>query len=306
VDVAVVVSDTAGRPWRVGVTDIALGAAGFAGLDDLRGRRDRYGNELHTTVVAVVDEVAAAADLVKGKTAGAPVAVLRGLRPRPPGQPDPGIRPLLRPAAEDLFPLGTAEARRDAVTARRSIRRFRPEPVPADVMVHAVAAALTAPAPHHSVPWRFVLVDSPQVRADLLDRMRTAWATDLTSDGFTEAQVARRIRRGDLLREAPSLVVPFCVRDGAHAYPDPRRSDAENAMFLVAMGAGVQNFLVALAAEGVGSCWVSSTLFCPDVARAALQVPDNWDPVGAVAVGYPDVIPPPRPDRVAGEHLLVR
>jgi coenzyme F420-0:L-glutamate ligase / coenzyme F420-1:gamma-L-glutamate ligase len=81
VDVAVVVSDTFGRPWRRGVTDVAIGCAGIAGIVDLRGTADALGREMQVTEVAVVDEVAAAAELVMGKASGIPVAVVRGLDP---------------------------------------------------------------------------------------------------------------------------------------------------------------------------------------------------------------------------------
>ena len=77
--IAVVVSDTFGRPWRTGLTDVAIGAAGLTVLDDHRGRRDSHGNELALTVTAIADELAAAGDLAKGKTAGLPAAVVRGL-----------------------------------------------------------------------------------------------------------------------------------------------------------------------------------------------------------------------------------
>ena len=79
VDVGVVITDTFGRPWRTGLTDVAIGAAGVRVLDDLRGGTDAHGNPLSATVVATADELAAAGDLVKGKAAGLPVAVVRGL-----------------------------------------------------------------------------------------------------------------------------------------------------------------------------------------------------------------------------------
>jgi coenzyme F420-0:L-glutamate ligase/coenzyme F420-1:gamma-L-glutamate ligase len=156
------------------------------------------------------------------------------------------------------------------------------------------------------VPWRFVHVATVGVRERLLDAMRDRWAADLAADGFSADSVSRRLRRGDILRRATELLVPCLVRDGSHQYPDARRAAAELTMFTVAMGAGVENLLVQLAAEGVGSCWVSSTLFCADVVRGELDLPAGWEPMGAVAVGYPAEPPPDRPGRDPVEHLLVR
>jgi coenzyme F420-0:L-glutamate ligase/coenzyme F420-1:gamma-L-glutamate ligase len=108
-DVAIVVSDTMGRPWRSGLTDVALGAAGIDALHDYRGDFDAYGNELQLTQMAVVDELAGAAELVKGKYDQVPVAVVRGLSATG-GADGAGARPLVRGAGNDLFSLGTAEA----------------------------------------------------------------------------------------------------------------------------------------------------------------------------------------------------
>lgn len=102
IDVAIVISDTFGRPWRRGVTDIAIGCAGIRGIADLRGTNDALGRELMVTEVAIVDEIAAAADLVMGKAKGVAVAIVRGL--------DPGwfgrgsvVDEIVRDPAEDLF-----------------------------------------------------------------------------------------------------------------------------------------------------------------------------------------------------------
>ncbi|HEU5033695.1 MAG TPA: nitroreductase family protein, partial [Mycobacteriales bacterium] len=144
-------------------------------------------------------------------------------------------------------------------------------------------------------------------RQQLLDAMLAAWVADLRRDGFTAEQIARRTSRGDVLRAAPLLVVPCLVTTGAaHDYPDPGRATAEREMFLVAMGAGVENFLIALAAEGLGSAWVSSTMFCQDVVRRVLDLPPDWEPMGAVAVGHPAQEPAPRPPRDLDAFVVQR
>jgi coenzyme F420-0:L-glutamate ligase/coenzyme F420-1:gamma-L-glutamate ligase len=287
VTVAVVITDTMGRAWRNGQIDAAVGSAGLAVLHSYAGAVDQHGNELLVTEVAVADEVAAAADLVKGKLTAMPVAVVRGLPITDNGST---ARQLLRPGEEDLFWLGTAEAiergRREAQLLRRSVRRFSDEPVPPELVEAAVAEALTAPAPHHARPVRFAWLQTQGARTRLLDRMKDKWHDDLTGDGRPADAVQRRVARGQILYDAPEVVIPFMVPDGAHSYPDAARTDAEHTMFTVAVGAAVQALLVALAVRGLGSCWIGSTIFAADLVRAELELPPEWEPLGAIAVGY--------------------
>ena len=109
-DVGVILSDTFGRPWRDGQTDVAIGAAGLRVVDDLRGSTDTQGRVLEVTVPAIADELAGAADLVKGKAAGRPVAVVRGLGRYVAGLDAPGASRLIRSAELDMFRLGSDEA----------------------------------------------------------------------------------------------------------------------------------------------------------------------------------------------------
>ncbi|MEV7218008.1 coenzyme F420-0:L-glutamate ligase [Kitasatospora cineracea] len=304
---AVLITDTFGRPWRSGLTDVAIGAAGLPVLEDHRGRVDSHGNELRLTITATADELAAAADLVKGKATGTPVAVVRGLAGLVTAEDGEGARRLVRSAGQDMFRLGTSEAVREAVTLRRTVRAFTDEPVDGGSVRRAVAAAVTAPAPHHTTPWRFVLLETEQARTALLDAMLGAWQRDLRElDGWTEERIARRTARGEVLRGAPYLIVPCLVADGSHDYPDARRAAAEREMFVVAVGAAVQNLLVTLAGEGYGSAWVSSTMFCRDTVREVLGLPAGWDPMGAVAVGRAAEEPRVRQERGVEGFLTVR
>ncbi|HTU73477.1 MAG TPA: coenzyme F420-0:L-glutamate ligase [Trebonia sp.] len=300
--IGVIVTDTMGRPWRAGQTDTAIGAAGVKVVRDHRGEADAFGNTLEVTISAVADEIAAAGDLVKGKALQLPVALVRGLSSLVIRDDGPGALALVRPSADDMFRLGAA----DVLPARRTIRSFTAERVDLALVNRAIAAAITAPAPHHSEPWRFVVVASREARIRLLDAMLEAWVADLRRDGFTEEQIARRTRRGLPLREAPVVIVPCLETSAAHAYPDERRSRAEEAMFTVAMGAATQNLLVALAVENLGSAWISSALFCQDVAVTALDLPADWRPMGAIAVGHPAATPPHRPPRDPQSFTLLR
>ncbi|HEY0033841.1 MAG TPA: coenzyme F420-0:L-glutamate ligase [Devosia sp.] len=112
VKLGIVVTDTLGRPWRVGQTDVAIGAAGLTVTDDLRGGVDANGKPLQVTITVLADELAGAADLVKGKASNIPVAVVRGLG-RLVTEPDaPGARTLVRSVDDDMFRFGSAEAYR--------------------------------------------------------------------------------------------------------------------------------------------------------------------------------------------------
>ncbi|MGL5441847.1 MAG: nitroreductase family protein, partial [[Mycobacterium] stephanolepidis] len=118
----------------------------------------------------------------------------------------------------------------------------------------------------------------------------------------------KRVARGQILYDAPEVVIPFLVPDGAHDYPDERRTAAEHTMFTVAVGAAVQALLVALAARGVGSCWIGSTIFAADIVRRQLELDASWEPMGAIAIGYPDGYPEatlePRTPLPAGQMLV--
>jgi coenzyme F420-0:L-glutamate ligase/coenzyme F420-1:gamma-L-glutamate ligase len=272
-------------------------------LVDLRGTADHHGRELEATVVALADEVAAATGLVMGKSARVPAALVRGV-PWEVGATG-SARDLVRPSADDLF----RESPLTSIEARRTIRSFGEGEVPVAAIEAAVRAAATAPAPHHTRPWRFTALTGAPAKRALLAALAEAWRADLGRDGVPPSTIDRRLARSDaLLGAAPALVVPWVRFDAGQAYPDAERRHAEQEMFLLSAGAAIQNLLLAFHAQGFASCWAASTLFCQQETRAVLGMDEGWFALGAVAVGPmpAGAGPPPRPPLDLSQLLEIR
>lgn len=182
--------------------------------------------------------------------------------------------------------------------ARRSIRAFTDEAVPRAVLDDLVRAACLAPAPHHSRPWRFAVVDTPEGKAALAGGMGARWRADLTADGVDHARVEELVDASRArLTAAPALVLGCLTWDGLDRYPDDDRRRAEWGMALLSLGAAVENLMLAATDAGYASCWVAAPIFCPDAARDALALPAGWTPAALVLVGRPapDYAPRTRP-----------
>jgi dehydro coenzyme F420 reductase / coenzyme F420-0:L-glutamate ligase / coenzyme F420-1:gamma-L-glutamate ligase len=261
-DLAVVVTDTLGRPWRLGQTDVAVGLAGMGALADYRGRRDGDGRVLEVTETAVPDEVAAAADLVKGKLARVPAALLRGVA-RPPG--DGRARDLVRPAADDLF--RTAGAPEELLAFLEGAGRpaaLRPDPVDPALVDRAIQAATLA-----------VLWPAPPVVRIASAAARERWQAATRPEAELAATAAL----------APVLLVPCRAGDGPAGE--------------LAAGAFTQALLLALHAQGMAAVWINAAPSRRQAGALALDLPAGWLPLGALAAGRSDQETTPPPARPA-------
>jgi coenzyme F420-0:L-glutamate ligase / coenzyme F420-1:gamma-L-glutamate ligase len=179
--------------------------------------------------------------------------------------------------------------------ARRSIRAFRPEPIDPDVVDALVAAACLAPAPHHSRPWRWVVIDTPEAKAALAAGMGERWRSDLAGDGLEPARIDALVDASHRrIETAPAVVLGCLTDDGLDHYPDEPRQRAEWGMALLALGAAVENLMLAATNRGLASCWVAAPIFCPDEASRSLHLDDGWLPHAMVLVGHPDPSYQPR------------
>ncbi|UCH87339.1 MAG: nitroreductase family protein [Dehalococcoidia bacterium] len=195
-----------------------------------------------------------------------------------------------------------------ALAGRRSVRQFDPRPVQPALLEEVIAAACLAPAPHHSRPWRFAIL-SADARVTLTDAMGERWRQDLERDNVPKARIRRLLNRSRArLAAAPVLVLAGVVGDARRPWPDQHRQRAEELMLVQSLGAAIQSLMLAAHARGLGSCWLSAPLFCPEAVRLALDLPPDFQPQALIALGYPKkgLRLPPRPPLTVRDHIIER
>lgn len=171
---------------------------------------------------------------------------------------------------------------------RRSVRRYLSQPIDPAVIDDLLAAATTAPSAHNRQPWRFAVLNTlahKQALAQAMgDRLRRARQADRDNEADIEADVARSQVR--ITGAATVVVVCLSMRD-MDRYPDPERSRHEHQMAVQSTAMAGQNLLLAAHDAGLGACWLCAPMFCPDVVRGALQLPEDWEPQGLITLGHP-------------------
>ena len=196
----------------------------------------------------------------------------------------------------------------EAIAGRRSVRQFAKRTVEPEAIDAVIAAACLAPAPHHTRPWRFVVL-SPDARAALADAMGRAWRRDLRRDGVEEERIEALLERSrGQIMAAPALILVGFLAGAQRAWPDRRRRRSEAMMFAQSTGAALQNLMLAAHGRGLGSYWISAPLFCPQAVRRALDLPPEFEAQALVALGYPrpGSEPLPRPPLAVGDFLIQR
>jgi F420 biosynthesis protein FbiB-like protein len=189
---------------------------------------------------------------------------------------------------------------------RRSIRRFKPDPVPESVIQDILHTATFAPSAHNRQPWRFCVVTDPSVKQKLADAMSAEFSHDLEADGLPPEEIQKRVTRSrERIISAPLVILLNLDMSEMDAYPDKKRRRAEFRMAMQSVaGAGLQ-LLLAAHAEGLGGVWVCSPLFVQETIQQALDLPQTWEPQAMFFVGYPEAIPEAR-ERKSLKEILIR
>jgi len=186
--------------------------------------------------------------------------------------------PLASPSLDDFG---------DVIRGRRSVRRFREDPVDDEIIERVIEAGGWAPSPHGSQPWRFAVLTRTETKERLATAMGATWRSNLEMDNdppeVIEGRLAGSRRR---LLEAPALILVSLYTEELDRYPDPRRAAAERTMAIQSLGACVQNMLLAAYAHGIDGGWMCAPLFCPEVVVAALGLDERLTPHALLALGH--------------------
>lgn len=172
--------------------------------------------------------------------------------------------------------------------SRRSIRRYTDTPIAREIVARLIESAVWSPSSHNRQPWRFAVVMEPGAREGLARAMGQRLRRDLEANGVPDAVItADTARSYTRMTGAGALIVISLTMADMDRYPDERRAAHERTMAVQSAAMAGQTLLLAAHAAGLGACWMCAPLFCPDVVRAVLELPSDWEPQGVIALGHP-------------------
>ncbi len=176
----------------------------------------------------------------------------------------------------------------DIIHTRRSIRRYLDRPVPPALIDQLLEAATWAPSAHNRQPWRFVVIETAAVKAQLAERMGERLKADRLRDGDPLDVIERDVQRSRArIVSAPIVIVACLSMIDMDRYPDDRRNVLERTLATQSVANAVQNLLLTAHDLGLGACWMCAPLFVPDVVREVLDLPADWDAQVMITLGYP-------------------
>jgi coenzyme F420-0:L-glutamate ligase / coenzyme F420-1:gamma-L-glutamate ligase len=177
---------------------------------------------------------------------------------------------------------------REQILARRSIRQFRDEPVPLELVDELLLLAGRAPSAHNRQPWRWVVLHTAEAKQRLAEAMGHEFRRDLLRDGLDEQKVAAMVARShERIQGAPVVLIPCLTMGEMDCYSDSARQRCEWQMAVQSVALACGTLMLAAHARGLGSCWVCAPIFCVPTVQQALALPKAWEPQGLITLGWP-------------------
>jgi len=287
-NIAVIISDSFGRSFRVGAVGVALGVSGISPILDKRGNKDLFGHELQSTIIGQVDSLASAAQLVMGETdEGIPVVIIRGYKFEL--NESASIKQILREKRIDLFRGGNIQQFENILQKRRSYKfTFDSKSVDKKIIEECIELARWAPSAHNGQFWRYIIIEKGKIREQLIDNMNEKLRNDLKKDGKSENFIKNKINmtRNNFLN-APILILLCLDTKDLEKYNDVERSNNDYIMGVQSISASATYLLLAFQSRELASCWYCAPLFAKEIIKNTLIIPDSYDPMAFFTVGYP-------------------
>ena len=188
--------------------------------------------------------------------------------------------------------------------SRRSVKEYSPKKVSNEVLFRILEASRWAPSAHNAQPWRFIVIQDSALKQKLAKAMASRWHRDMSKNGVSKEQRESLIKASvERFENAPIIIIACLTMENMDEYPDHRRKRIEYVMAVQSVAAAIENILLAAYGEGLGSCWFCAPLFCQDVVRKIMKIPQHVDPQALITLGYPANRPNP-PSRKPLEEIV--
>ncbi len=287
-EIAIIISDSFGRPFRLGAIGTAIGVSGINPILDVRGKKDLFGYELQTTIIGQVDSITAAAQLVMGESdEGIPIVLIRGYNFE--FNEKASIKSILRKKEIDIFRDNEVNMINKLLKNRRSYKLpFAPRIVDKKIIEECIELARWAPSAHNGQFWRYTILERDKTRVNLIDKMNEKLRNDLQKDGKSKEFIKLKIERTRInFVKAPILIILCLDSLDLEKYPDPERTQNEFILGIQSISSSATYLLLAFEMKKLAACWYCAPIFAKDIIKESLQLPDTYIPMAFFTVGYP-------------------
>ena len=286
--IAVVISDSFGRSFRLGAVGVALGVSGISSILDKRGSMDLYGKELQSTIIGQIDNLASAAQLVMGEAdEGLPVVIIRGYKYSI--MEKSSINEILRKSELDLFREKRINLNfENILKSRRSYKsEFKDKEINIKMIEDCIDVARWAPSAHNSQSWRYTIIEKGKTREFLIKKMNSKLKKDLLSEGKSDDYVFKKINKSkNQFLNAPYLILLCMDAYDLEKISDNTQEFNEYIMGVQSVSASATYLLLAFENKGLSACWYCAPLFAKKIIKEVLKLPSSFVPMAFFTVGY--------------------
>ena len=286
--IAVIITDSFGRSFRLGAVGVALGVSGISPILDKRGSKDLYGKELQSTIVGQVDNLASAAQLIMGETdEGLPVVVIKGYEFSI--MEESSISLILRKSKLDLFKVDSTIDKFDEILkSRRSYKsEFKNKSVSIKLIEDCIDIARWAPSAHNGQFWRYIIIEKGEIRETLIEKMNSKMKEDLILEGKSDSYIIKKINKTrNQFLNSPYLIILCMDTHDFEKSSDSAREFNEYIMGVQSVSASATYLLLEFENRGLSSCWYCAPLFTKEIVKELLKLPNSFVPMAFFTVGY--------------------